>query len=104
MKARPYQESVTFLDVTNMTEETVVSRTDPTVSRHVVLRMTEHTTQSCCYFLMRGIGFKCYNVTAVVCEKYGSVNIYRYFQTSPNRSMKNVIWALVFSFPSEDEM
>lgn len=53
MKVRPYQGSVTFLDDPNMMEATVVSCTDPTVRRQVVLRMTEHITPSCSSFSTR---------------------------------------------------
>ena len=57
IKSRRYQQSVQFVDGTNIMEATVSSSIDPTVRRHVSLSSLENTPPSCCSYSNIGNGF-----------------------------------------------
>lgn len=77
-RSRSYQESVQFTDGSNMMEATVASQTDPTVRRRVVISSEEHVPPSCCSYSQARNGLPCYHGVAVICEKYGTMNLFKF--------------------------
>ena len=76
--SRPYQKHVKFLDGTNHMEATVVSAVDGNKTRWVVLSKEEQKPPSCCAFSLDDSVFPCWHGTAVICEKYGSMNLFKF--------------------------
>lgn len=61
MKSRYYQDSVRFIPNTRDMEATVVSRSDPSVFRRVVLSNTPQTPPQFCAYSVNWDGFSCWN-------------------------------------------
>ena len=59
-------------------EATVCSCRDATNTRRVVLSSEPLTPPTCCVYSMVGDSFPCWHGTAVLCEKYGSVNLHQF--------------------------
>lgn len=104
-KARPYQQSVQFIDGTNMMEATVSSHSDPTIRRHVVINASPHTPPTCCSFSKLKVGIPCYHGAAVICEKHGSVNMFQFIaERHLTAAWKKQYEGLDFKLPSEDKI
>ena len=77
-RSRPYQKHVKFLDGTNHMEATVVSAVDGNKTRRVVLSKEEQKPPSCFAFSFDDYMFPCWHETAVICEKYCSMNLFKF--------------------------
>lgn len=77
-RARDYQDSVRFVEGTNQMEAKVKSMTEPSQTRHVVLSENPNTIPSCCAYSKSGDGFPCLHGLAVIAEKHGTVNAYKF--------------------------
>lgn len=104
-KSRMYQESISWVPGAHQMEATVLSRKDASQRRHVVLSTSDHTPPSCCSFSKLGDGFPCLHGVAVICEKYGSVNLHkfiapRHISSSWKRQYENVN----FTVPPQDKI
>lgn len=84
MRARPYQQSVQFVEGINMMEATAVSRNYPTVRRHLLIRKESHVPPACPSYSMLNNGLPRYHGVAVLCAKYGTVNS---FQFTPKQDL-----------------
>lgn len=105
MKARPYQQSVRFIDGTNYMEATVVSQRDPTHLRHVRLTAEPQTPPMCCSHSSSGDGFPCYHGVAVLCEKHGSVNLHKFIAVRHLRAAWKAQYEDVdFPFPAQSDV
>lgn len=78
LRAREYQGSVRFIDGTDAMEATVQSASDSSQLRHVVLNKEPQIPPSCCAFSQNGDGFPCYHGAAVIAEKYGALNMWKF--------------------------
>lgn len=105
-KARIYLESIQWIWDTNQMEATVLSRKEVSARRHVVISSEPQTPPSCCAYSKVGDGFPCLYGVAVICEKYGSVNIHKfwkkqyegvYFKVPPQYKIDKVIEAAKLS-------
>lgn len=77
-KARNYQDSVRFLLGTDNIKATVQSFVDSPLLRHVVICSKVQVPPSCCQYSQSGDGFHCYHSAAVLSEKYGAMNIWKF--------------------------
>lgn len=77
-KSRVYQGSVQFIAGTGQMEATVRSETDASVERHVVLSDSPQTVPSCCAYSKLGTGYPCFHGVAIIAERFGSTNLYRF--------------------------
>lgn len=56
----------------------MVSQFDGSQLRTVFISATPQTPPSCCAHSTKGEGFPCWHATAVISEKYGSVNLHKF--------------------------
>lgn len=76
-KGRVYQSNVKFVEHTDMMEATVVSQLDRSKTRRVQL-FGEGKPPQCCAYSTNGTGFPCYHGCAVLSEKHGALNVFRF--------------------------
>lgn len=104
---RDYQSSVHFSDCTNQMEATVTSRTDGSKVRRVRLSdgAIPHQPPSCCAYSTNGTGFPCYHGAAVIGEKHGYPNMFKYVAVRHQTSAwRNLYKDLCFQIPSQTDI
>lgn len=73
-----HSSSVTFIDITKQLEGTITIRTDAAVSRRRTLNTERQTPSTGCWYLRSSSGYPSYHYVAVLCDKYGSINLRRF--------------------------
>lgn len=79
-RARCYQSSVTYVPGTSQMEATVRSQVDGSITRTVTISDLPQTPPRCCAYSEKGSGFPCLHGVAVICEKYGTSNLYKFIE------------------------
>ena len=101
-RAQVYRSSVRFLDGTSQMEATVASQHNGTVLRLVRLSNNSQTPPSCCAYSTNGSGIPCWYGVAVLLEKYGPSNLYRFIEARHLTSAWVMQYANVeYSLPSQ---
>ena len=77
-RGRPYQAHATFLEGTDLMEATVISQVDGTRTRRVVLSNEQQKPPECCAYSFDRALFPCWHGTAVLCEKCGTMNLFKF--------------------------
>ena len=102
--SKPYQNTVNFLDNTDMMQATVASRKDCSVLRHVIINEPGRPP-FCCVYSRSGNGFPCLHGIAAICVKHDSSHVYKYIdQRHTTQRWKEQYHNLSFDLPTQEDV
>ena len=103
-RSRAYQSTVKITKQTPPIEATVASYKDGSKLRHV--RFTEDgKIPVCCAYAVFGDGFPCYHAVAVICQKYGQMNVHQFIEPkNQTTAWKKLYNGVMFSIPTQSEV
>lgn len=104
-KSAPYQQSVQFVESSDMMEATVASQRDATQIRRVIFSGQEQTPPACCAYSRSGDGFPCWHGVAVICQKHGAQYVHNYVaERHLTKTWKAQYEGVEYNIPSQESI